>query len=81
MEENSLDTFKLLSIKMQQQIWAMKWERFTQVQDQTIPLIIQTDSDIIVSANTASGKTEAVFLPIITKIEAGARAELKVLYI
>src|SRR5665648_16976 len=66
---------------MQQQIWAMKWEHFTQVQDQTIPLIIQTDSDIIVSANTASGKTEAVFLPIITKIEASAQAELKVLYI
>lgn len=76
-----MDTFKLLSKKMQQRIWAMKWERFTSVQDQTIPLIMQTDSDIIVSANTASGKTEAAFLPIITKIEDRAQAELKVLYI
>ena len=76
-----MDTFKLLSTKMQQQIWSMKWEHFTQVQDLTIPLVIQTDSDIIVSANTASGKTEAVFLPIITKIEASAQTELKVLYI
>ncbi len=76
-----MDTFKLLSEKMQQRIWAMKWERFTSVQDQTIPLIMQTESDIIVSANTASGKTEAVFLPIITKIEDCAQAELKVLYI
>lgn len=76
-----MDTFKLLSEKMQQRIWAMKWERFTPVQDQTIPLILQTDSDIIVSANTASGKTEAAFLPIITKIEDRAQAELKVLYI
>lgn len=76
-----MDTFKLLSEKMQKRIWAMKWERFTPVQDQTIPLIMQTDSDVIVSANTASGKTEAVYLPIITKIEATAQAELKVIYI
>ncbi|MHB8074566.1 DEAD/DEAH box helicase [Desulfosporosinus fructosivorans] len=76
-----MDTFKLLSEKMQQRIWAMKWENFTSVQDQTIPLIMQTESDIIVSANTASGKTEAAFLPIITKIEDRAQAELKVLYI
>lgn len=76
-----MDTFKLLSENMQQRIWAMKWERFTPVQDRTIPLIMQTDSDIIVSANTASGKTEAAFLPIITKVEARAQAELKVLYI
>ncbi|HZK83212.1 MAG TPA: DEAD/DEAH box helicase [Desulfosporosinus sp.] len=76
-----MDTFKLLSNKMQQRIWAMKWESFTPVQDQTIPLIMQTESDIIVSANTASGKTEAAFLPIITKIENSAQTELKVLYI
>lgn len=76
-----MDTFKLLSLKMQQRIWAMKWERFTLVQDQTIPLVMQTNSDIIVSANTASGKTEAAFLPIITKIEESAQTELKVLYI
>jgi len=76
-----MDTFKLLSEKMQQRIWAMKWERFTPVQDQTIPLIMYLDSDVIVSSNTASGKTEAVFLPIITKIESSAQTELKVLYI
>lgn len=76
-----MNTFKLLSQKMQQRIWSMKWEHFTPVQDQTIPLILQTEADIIVSANTASGKTEAAFLPIITKIEDQAQAELKVLYI
>ena len=76
-----MDTFNLLSEKMQQRVWAMKWENFTPVQDQTIPLIMQTDSDIIISANTASGKTEAAFLPIISKIEDCAQTELKVIYI
>jgi len=76
-----VDTFNLLSEKMQQRVWAMKWENFTPVQDQTIPLIMQTDSDIIISANTASGKTEAAFLPIISKIEDCAQTELKVIYI
>lgn len=76
-----MDTFQLLSKTMQQKIWDMKWERLTPVQEKTIPLIIQTDHDVIVSANTASGKTEAAFLPIITRVEEKAQEELKVIYI
>lgn len=76
-----MDTFQLLSKTMQRKIWDMKWERLTPVQEKTIPLIIQTDHDVIVSANTASGKTEAAFLPILTKVEEKAQEELKVIYI
>ncbi|KZE37800.1 DEAD/DEAH box helicase [Bhargavaea cecembensis] len=59
----------------------MKWDKFTSIQDKTIPIIMNTNKDVIVSSGTASGKTEAVFLPIISRIENNAEGQLKVLYI
>jgi ATP-dependent Lhr-like helicase len=66
---------------MQKKIWDMKWDNFTSIQDKTIPIVINTKKDIIVSSGTASGKTEAAFLPIISLIEEYAQNHLKVLYI
>lgn len=59
----------------------MKWDRFTPIQDRTIPVIINSTRDVIVSSGTASGKTEAAFLPILSLVEKAAVSELKVLYI
>lgn len=59
----------------------MKWQSFTPVQDQTIPAIINSDNDVVISSGTASGKTEAAFFPILTKVENEAQHSLKVLYI
>lgn len=59
----------------------MKWENFTVIQDMAIPAILQTNHDVIISAGTASGKTEAAFLPILTAVEEEAKKHLKVLYI
>ncbi len=59
----------------------MKWESFNKIQDKAIPIIMNTEKDVVLSAGTASGKTEAAFLPILTKIEATASQSLKVLYV
>ncbi|RXJ00616.1 DEAD/DEAH box helicase [Anaerobacillus alkaliphilus] len=74
-------TFNLLSKNIQKKIWDMKWDRFTPIQDSTIPVIINSSRDVIVSSGTASGKTEAAFLPILSLVEKAAVSELKVLYI
>lgn len=66
---------------MQQKIWDMKWDRFTPIQDQTIPIIMTTTNDVVISSATASGKTEAAFLPILSMIEERADEGLKVLYV
>ena len=66
---------------MQKKIWDMKWDKLTPIQNRTIPVIIETNKDIILSSATASGKTEAAFLPIISLIEENAKKQLKVLYI
>jgi ATP-dependent Lhr-like helicase len=71
----------MLSKKMQKKIWDMKWDSFTPIQDKTIPVIMNTDKDVIISSGTASGKTEAAFLPILSLIEESAKSALKVIYI
>jgi ATP-dependent helicase Lhr and Lhr-like helicase len=76
-----MSTFSLLSNNMQHKIWDMKWDKFTPIQNKTIPIIMETSKDVIVSSGTASGKTEAAFLPIISKVEVEATEKLKVIYV
>lgn len=76
-----MDSFELLSKKMQKKIWEMKWDSFTSIQDKTIPIIMTTQKDVIISSGTASGKTEAAFLPILSIIEESAKTKLKVIYV
>lgn len=76
-----MQAFELLSKTMQKKIWDMKWDKLMPIQNRTIPVIIETNKDVILSSATASGKTEAAFLPIISLIEDKAENQLKVLYI
>jgi len=76
-----MQAFEMLSKTMQKKIWDMKWDKLTPIQNRTIPVIIETNKDVILSSATASGKTEAAFLPIISLIENNAEKQLKVLYI
>ncbi|MGG4169253.1 DEAD/DEAH box helicase [Rossellomorea vietnamensis] len=76
-----MSSFNFLSKTIQKMVWRMKWESFTPIQDMSIPEIIETKNDIILSSGTASGKTEAAFLPILSLVEKEAEEVLKVVYI
>lgn len=76
-----MDSFNMLSEKMKNKIWDMGWSEFTDIQNKSIPKIINTSKDIIISSSTASGKTEAAFLPILTLIEKTAGTSFKVIYV
>lgn len=76
-----MESFALLSTEMQRKIWDMGWTHFTPIQEMTIPAILNTNHHIIISSGTASGKTEAAFLPILSKIGDTANDQLKVIYI
>jgi ATP-dependent Lhr-like helicase len=60
--------FDLLATPIQQSLWRMGWTELRPIQSDAIRAVLQTDSDLIISAATASGKTEAAFLPIISQL-------------
>lgn len=61
-------SFFLLDERIQRFIWAEGWESLRDAQEAAIPLIVNADRDVIVAAATATGKTEAAFLPALTHL-------------
>lgn len=64
--------FDRLAPPLQKALWSLGWKGLRDNQLAAIPLILDTQADVIVSAATASGKTEAAFLPLLTRMWNGA---------
>ena len=60
--------FSLLDERIQRWIWQAGWTDLKDAQEQAIPLLLAGERDLIIAAATASGKTEAAFFPILTRI-------------
>lgn len=60
--------FLQLDPRIQRYLWAEGWGALREVQELAIPLVLPGDRDVIVAASTASGKTEAAFLPALTHL-------------
>lgn len=73
-------SFHLLEERIQRFIWSEGWEELRDAQEQAIPVILKGDCDVIISAATAAGKTEAAFLPALTHLLA-AGGEGLIVYI
>ena len=59
--------FDLLAEPIRRWIWQKKWTALRDIQERAIPYLINGDDDLIIAAATAGGKTEAAFLPLISK--------------
>ena len=68
MKQQRSSSFDLLNTKVQQWVWKQGWTSLKDIQENSIPPILDDNCDVIISAATAGGKTEAVFLPILTNI-------------
>lgn len=66
-DKNS-DSFNLLDSRIQRWIWQSNWTELKDAQERAIPVILGAEQDVVIAAATASGKTEAAFLPILTKL-------------
>lgn len=62
------NAFQSLHPRIQRYLWAEQWEALREVQELAIPLVLTADRDVIIAASTASGKTEAAFLPALTHL-------------
>ncbi|WP_207764665.1 DEAD/DEAH box helicase [Hyphococcus luteus] len=71
--------FDRLHPEVQRWIWEKKWQALRDIQDRAIPAILDGERDVLISASTAAGKTEAAFLPILTAIKNADAAGLSVL--
>lgn len=61
-------SFSLLDERVRQWVWRQGWTTLKDIQENAIPIVLAGNSDVIISASTAGGKTEAAFLPILTSI-------------
>lgn len=60
--------FERLHPDVRRWIWQRGWRELRDAQETAIPAILAGDTDVIISAATASGKTEAAFLPICSNL-------------
>ena len=76
-------SFSLLHETVRRWIWNKGWESLRDIQERSIPHIINEGGDLIISAATASGKTEAAFLPIVSRMAEGGneRGGFRAVYI
>ena len=65
MPENVLD---LLDKDLRRFMFKKNWQSLLPIQQNSIKPILSRKTDVIISASTASGKTEAAFLPALTAI-------------
>jgi len=73
--------FELLDPGIQRQLYRMGWTALRRLQIDAIETITGTDQDILIMAETASGKTEAAFLPILSLLATEASGSIRALYV
>lgn len=56
--------FELLDPGVQEWIWKEGWSSLRSVQERAIGPVLEAKADVVIASATASGKTEAAFLPI-----------------
>lgn len=73
--------FNLLHKDVQRWIWTQNWSALRDIQERSIEPILRADCDVIISASTAAGKTEAAFLPACSRIADRTTGGVSLLYI
>lgn len=73
-------SYNLLSEPIRKYVRDMNWAQLRPIQNAAIQKIMSTDNNYILASKTASGKTEAAFLPILSKTDFNNRG-VKILYI
>lgn len=73
--------FALLHPGVQRAIFEMGWKQLRPIQVEAIHTILEGTRNALICAATASGKTEAAFLPIISRLADGAQDSIRAIYV
>lgn len=73
--------FEKFSPFIQDYIYRSGWETLREVQVKAAEVLFETDNNLLLTSSTASGKTEAAFFPVISKLWENPSASFGALYI
>ena len=73
--------FQRFPYYIQNFIYENSWTSIREVQIAAADSIFNTDNNLLLSSSTASGKTEAVFFPILTMMYEKTSSSISVIYI
>jgi len=76
-----LDVFDRLAPFIQDFIYKNKWEQLRGIQVAACEVVFDGDDNLLLSSGTASGKTEAAFLPVLTELYNNPSRSVGVMYI
>ena len=76
-----MDVFSRLAPFIQDFIYQNKWEELRGNQVAACEVIFDSDDNLLLSSGTASGKTEAAFLPVLTELYNKPSSSVGVMYI
>ncbi|MCL2671332.1 MAG: DEAD/DEAH box helicase [Clostridiales bacterium] len=76
-----MNAFQRLAPFIQDFIYQNKWEELRGIQVAACEVIFESDDNLLLSSGTASGKTEAAFLPVLTELDERPSKSVGVLYI
>lgn len=60
--------FDRLAPPLQRWLWEQGWSGLREAKEAALPLLLDGEQDVVIAAATASGKTEAAFLPLLTRL-------------
>jgi ATP-dependent helicase Lhr and Lhr-like helicase len=78
---NAPDPFERLAPFIQTYIYQHRWTDLRDIQKAAIPALLDTGDHVLIMSGTASGKTEAAMLPVLTVLEQSPAQSVGVLYI
>jgi ATP-dependent helicase Lhr and Lhr-like helicase len=73
--------FNALHRNVQRWVWEQQWTALRDIQERAIEPILRANCDVIIGAATASGKTEAAFLPACSHVAHDPPSGIAILYI
>ncbi|HEX2865298.1 MAG TPA: DEAD/DEAH box helicase [Deinococcales bacterium] len=76
-----MDPFARLAPFIQEFVYARGWTELRAIQAEAIEAILDGDEHVLLTAGTAGGKTEAAFLPILTRLAEQPSSSVGVLYV
>lgn len=67
-DQSAESNIELLDERIRRWIWEKGWTSLRDAQERAIPVVLEARRDVVIAAATAAGKTEAAFLPILSRL-------------